>query len=619
MTTASRCTHCINFGLLCSVADYRRYRKTQLDRRISQLDANINKLEAAISESLCAGRGIELPSAPPLSNPFPQPLAFFDIPENISQSTPSCEAATWTDRRPFAHEQEAEVGSAFLDNLSLPPFPRCLMDPGTDISTRPTCLGPLSSEDYAPRQSHYTDIFGGHSVQTFFTPFPDRHEFESLFQSFLDNFNSFILLFEPTSLLSLLEEDFSNPLSKVDRWACANVVLALGHMFSFNPSQKAGMIYRHQMGSIHVKNALYVVNELIVGPPTLWAAQALICIAIFLLGTLNNMPCNFLAASALRISYELAIEEPEYFSHGWSEELKQRQLVFWIAYCVDRDICLRFGGPLGQSDEFMDLESLPPPSWNPPNVSFNGASTGFNVLKSYCDLSVIKSQVYKHLYSAPSTHQPLPNIPNKIAMLDQKLSQWKQSVPKEYTPDIQTAPKFPRSLVAVAILNLHFSYFNCLIAIHRVAAPQTLDVNIALTQCYSYRVLSGSVPQTSETLVQHAARASIRLIEFLPGHHIFLVVYKPPSVPLYEVERHILTESRILLHYLLVASTTLSSNVSQNPRVLTRGWDMQLVGKVERFLSSLVLTDSDGGGLEELVKRSVEFRALAENAIRASQ
>lgn len=246
-------------------------------------------------------------------------------------------------------------------------------------------------------------------------------------------------------------------------------------------------------------------------------------------------------ASALRISHRLVIEHPKDSSTDGKRDLQQLRTVFWIAFCLDREsvpclslssrrarltrfrICLRFGGPLGYSDEDMDIDFLPGPLGDGWNLSSTTQKTGFNIFKSYCELSVIKGNIYQRLHCR--TKQPASELADSVSMLDKSLQEWKESVPKEYRPDVHNAPTFPKSTGTLVLLSLHFSYFNCLISVHRMTTFRDSNLDLELARSYSSGLLPSDIALISGILCQNAARASIRLIKYMPQRYACILGY----------------------------------------------------------------------------------------------
>lgn len=235
------------------------------------------------------------------------------------------------------------------------------------------------------------------------------------------------------------------------------------------------------------------------------------------------------------------IEHPKDASPDGKRDLQQLRTVFWIAFCLDKEsvpclsssshrarltgfrVCLRFGGPLGHLDEDMDIDFLPGPLEDRWTLSSTTQTTGFNIFRSYCELSVIKGKIYNSLHCG--TEQPVSKLANSVAMLDKRLQEWKESVPKEYRPDVHNPPSFPKSTGTLILLSLHFSYFNCLISVHHVTTSCNSHVDLELARSYSSGLLPSDVALISGILCQNAARASIRLIKYMPQRSVCILRY----------------------------------------------------------------------------------------------
>ncbi|CAP98669.1 Pc22g13810 [Penicillium rubens Wisconsin 54-1255] len=432
-----------------------------------------------------------------------------------------------------------------------------------------------------------------------FCPLPPKDEIISLVNDYLQQFNSLIPIFQPSSLLSLCEDDnlqsiFDSP----GRWASLNVALAMGYMLRIE--NNSSVHSDRQKGWLFMKNALGVLNGLCFGLPDLWAVQALLGMVVFLMGTLSSQPCGYLISSVVRICHQIRLERSENESGLCPEEVEQRRRIFWIAYCLDKEISLRAGIPIAQRDDDMDV--LLPTEIPLDNIGImptTDRQETFNVLRSTCELALIKSQVHKHLYSVAARDRPLVEVAGSVAMLDEKLQQWKESIPTEFRPEPRRVSTFPQSPVAVVLLYLHLSYFNCLIAIHRITAAQESRLGIDLVKKSSVYTLPNQVIFMSESLCTKAATASINLIKYMPKFNITLV--------------------GVMIYYPIFASKTLSSTIVRNPRDASRTYHIGLIMQVETFVSSLAL-GKPNEGIEGLLKDCAEYRSLAEAAVKkASQ
>ncbi|KGO75814.1 Transcription factor, fungi [Penicillium italicum] len=425
-----------------------------------------------------------------------------------------------------------------------------------------------------------------------FSPLPPKDEMLSLVNDYLQHFNSLIPIFQPSSLLSLCEDgNLQGTLNIPGRWASLNAVLAIGYLLRIKNSSLVQT--DRQKSWMFMKNALGILNELCFGLPDLWTVQALIGMIFFLLGTLSSQPCGYLISSALRIIHQIRLERCENGSGLCPEELEQRRRIFWIAYCLDKEISIRAGIPLAQRDDDMDvLLPMEVPLDNIGTMSTTDRQGTFNAFRSMCELALIRSQIYKQLYSVAAADRPLVEVAAAVAMLNQKLQQWKDSIPTEFQPEPRRSSVLPKS---TTLLFLHLSYFNCLIATHWVTAARGSRLGMDLVERNSVYNAPHPVVFMSESLCIKAATASINLMKYMPNFNIALI--------------------GIMIYYPILASKTLSSTIVQNPRGTSRIYHIKLIMQVETFVSSLVF-DTPNDGIDGLLRDCAEYRSLAEAAVR---
>jgi len=177
----------------------------------------------------------------------------------------------------------------------------------------------------------------------------------------------------------------------------------------------------------------------------------------------------FLIAAAARLGHSMGF-------HRWLDgfglsqsELEQRRRVFWIIYTFEKSMCLRTGRPSSINDEDigvpLPLEDMDGEDgmWvNIPSVP----GRNFYPFRAACAIALIESKVYSELYSTRSWAKSPDERLNWVSRLDQELQEWKDNIPLEIRPEhtIRCDPK-----QRFAIVMLHFAYYNCLTAIHRVS------------------------------------------------------------------------------------------------------------------------------------------------------
>lgn len=619
----SICCTCNSARGADSSNDYRRRRNQKNLMMINRLETNIERMESRLLE-LGFDLSQESGSGPSLQEEFEtsQALAGWSVYENPANYTPTESEAGDASADPGQAQFTAPPDPPpvptdyylYGDVESIPPetLPCFHVPRGLAETHASGCFSALSpegrewinakvGEDCSPDlpSLHPFSDLGGHSTNPLygvfssavFSPIPSQEETASLLKGFLDGFNTLCPLYQPSKLKALFNSSLDRSSQSPSRWATINIVLAFGYMF--RPKKRGVAPLDDQKSWMFIKNALGVVNELYLGPPDLWAVQALLGMVIFLLSTSSTQPCIFLISTAMRISQQIGLERCENGRKLSKADLEERSRVFWIAYCLDRDVSLRFGKPPSQSDEDMNV-GLPvePPQDSP--VLTAEQRYGFDAFRAACQLSMIKSQLYKRLYSVKAIDCPLDELITAVSMLDDELQRWKDTIPSQFRPETRSPTSMSPSL-----LYLHYSYFDCVISIHRLTASRARKMITLMNKgMHGMSSLpSNQRVHMSATLCARAARASIDLMKYMPEENACLVGY--------------------LIHYPIVASMTLSSCILRNPTETFWAHDMKLVAKVERFLAS-GLTSTPIETINRLVKFCAEYRMIAETALKGA-
>jgi Fungal specific transcription factor domain len=168
----------------------------------------------------------------------------------------------------------------------------------------------------------------------------------------------------------------------------------------------------------------------------------------------DPQPTYVLIAAAIRLSHSIGLHRSlDEFGLDAAEK-KLRQNVFWITYVLEVGITLRCGRPPAMSDQDIAV-ALP-----------QTTSTGFDHFRCIATLSLLESRVYSELYSAKAaTRSGLERL-QSIGRLDAELTRWRDAMPLGYRPESEVVC-LEHELTPVVMM--HFSYYNCLGAIHRAS------------------------------------------------------------------------------------------------------------------------------------------------------
>ncbi len=301
-------------------------------------------------------------------------------------------------------------------------------------------------------------------------------------------------------------------------WASLNVALAIAHRLRVMSNVVGQEEDDHAWG--YLKNAMAVMTELTIRNTDLLSVQALLGMAMFLQGTPNPQPSFFLVAAAIRLAHSIGLHKRGAGFNLNAVESEQRKRVFWIAYLLDKDICLRSGRPPAQDDDDMNVEL---PSEDPPDSVGNiplakeidGKKT-MNLFRLMCTFAQIQSRVYKQLYSVKASRQSDGELLNTIGELDAQLEEWKESIPLDFRPEHEINAAHTPLILHVVVL--HFAYYNCLTTIHRMSVHHgywTSRLSDYAIQGLNARPLNPRVFM-SAALCVNAARTSIGLIRYIP-------------------------------------------------------------------------------------------------------
>jgi hypothetical protein len=180
---------------------------------------------------------------------------------------------------------------------------------------------------------------------------------------------------------------------------------------------------------------------------------------------------------ATRFLYTLGAHVPPTSPLAYDKRNRECHLrdLFWLCYSFDKDICLRTGQPPCINDTHCDL-TLPPDY-----VRLRDSNLQPNTPQSYehttplfpwdlC-LSMLKSQVHQDLYTAHSLKKSAPELLSSIRNLDEKLEQWRVSLPAAFRPTLYFFPATPVSadLNTITVM-LRLAYYHCVTVIHQASS-----------------------------------------------------------------------------------------------------------------------------------------------------
>ncbi|KAE8414817.1 hypothetical protein BDV36DRAFT_298653 [Aspergillus pseudocaelatus] len=417
-------------------------------------------------------------------------------------------------------------------------------------------------------------------------PLPSKSTTLKLVGDYFDHINMALPLFDEQQFLRRLERQYTwNPDSSPCWWAALNIVLALAE------KRKVEQDYNNNGNCLvslgYVKNALNVVTQLLLQNTDILAVQAMLGLALYFQDTANPQPLFVFSSLALRLGQAIGIHRSVRF--GLSNcEVEERRNVFWIAYVLDSDICLRTGRPPIQDGGDYDVQ-----------LPGEYSKEGKGVLQqqgSYIDVSffgllarfaVLQRRVYDRVYSISSLQKASPDLLIDIEQCEKELKAWKAGIPQHYRPRRNYTA--PQEAILPHVIRLHLAFHCCEINLHRV---------IELSGRCKTHAHSCKSHTESTSIALEAARSSIELIEpikSLGSSFSWGCAYYPAA-----------------------AAATLFAKLLADPNHDRNKSDLQRIRRVTDFISTLV-SEEGGTYLDYVLWMCKKFELTAQKLLQPDQ
>ncbi|KAF5650099.1 transcriptional regulator [Fusarium tjaetaba] len=286
---------------------------------------------------------------------------------------------------------------------------------------------------------------------------PPLDEILPIVDHYFTTFNGVIPLFQQPEFMKLLSTWYKQPETR-DRasWAAIQTVLAIGYrtpQLSLRDSQSVHIEKADQC----LRNAQTVVSELVTRDEDLLGVQILLGIVMLFQNSRDPKPASVLIGTAVRLAHRLKLHSQEAAMQFPAAEAEQRSRVFWIAYTLDKDICLRAQTPSCQFDEDIDisLPALAPPD----SVGLIWTQNGqvhFNYHRRRVELAYIQGKVYDLLYSNRSSKVTAQERQRRVTRLQSMLDQWYERIPNVFHIEHVAATVGPSQLVQMTKMHHAF-------------------------------------------------------------------------------------------------------------------------------------------------------------------
>ncbi|KAI0144247.1 hypothetical protein F4776DRAFT_467487 [Hypoxylon sp. NC0597] len=262
---------------------------------------------------------------------------------------------------------------------------------------------------------------------------PPLTEILPVIDDYFRDFNPALPLFHQHQFMQMLynfysEQDHSKKSRAV--WAAINIVLAIG--YRIRAVDTDDIVVRFDDGKVKkcIDNAQKELDELVTREEDTLGIQVLLGLVILFQTNTDQKPASVLIGTAVRLVHRLQLHVKESLSNFPPEVARHRSNIFWLCYCLDKDISLRSKIPSIQNEADIDLDLPGMEAGDDGNYlqSIDGR-TQFNYFRARVQLAYLEGKVYDYLLSNRSTKQSMQARQERVIHLAQLLNRWLQTIP----------------------------------------------------------------------------------------------------------------------------------------------------------------------------------------------
>lgn len=444
-------------------------------------------------------------------------------------------------------------------------------------------------------------------------PFPSREVAVYLVDCYFKTFNAVYPLFSRDTFWGLFERQYSDNPPPQRSWVSAfSIVLSIGcamatdavraNVRTVDPSftvNLTDMAWRYfQSASSVMPSLLFVQHDLLV-------VQTLIGMMFIMQSQVSPSPRNAVFATILLVP---AIDEIQMHPEGAflligvaarictsiglhrhlqgfglsESEFYQRQRVFWILYVLDKDMSIRIGRPSAIDDDDAEIDTVWQPSQGEVSVPVSTCERGrFYPFQSLCSLARIQSRIFRELYAANARKTTTAERLESISKLDAELHDWKEQIPLEIRPE---NPIHCDKECRPSVLMLHYGYYHCLTAIHRVNAHHELWAS-EIGDLDSPKDTPPSAPLPDDQGYKHRTQSSYDLCLMSARSTLLLTI---TYLDEYDVRNKLIW---LAPYFPVTAFLALFTHILHNPLDSRADADLALMGQTINSLLKLIMAD----------------------------
>ncbi|KAL4968168.1 uncharacterized protein BDV14DRAFT_206801 [Aspergillus stella-maris] len=245
----------------------------------------------------------------------------------------------------------------------------------------------------------------------------------------------------------------------------------------------------------NVRAVLSLLPNLVLENSSMKALEALLMLALYINPIGEPQTGEALMSMAVRILFNLEANIIQ-----TERKTPHLRAIFFLFYAVDKENSLRRSRPplINDADCDLDLPATYLSEYTDYHFFGNQLSSKALLYPSDLRMSLLKSRIYRLLYSVEAKKQPEARLLQSIRELDQELGDLKASFPRNCQPDDFAQGLVPDTLfhdLSLRGATIHLQYYFCLTKIHSATAGGSL-----------------SPPESSIELCYQAARSTLLYI-----------------------------------------------------------------------------------------------------------
>ena len=335
-----------------------------------------------------------------------------------------------------------------------------------------------------------------------------------LLQEYLVDFNTVHPIFDPVTITALFHKFYNGFATGLPvEWVALRVVLGTAHRL--RAMSPLGVPQDTENAAIYLQESLDKVQELLLLRPSLLQAQCFLGLGTIIQTSPRPYPAQLFTTLALRVVQDLHVNDPNQPESVDTGDLLQQQRVFWLAYFMDADMCLRAGRLPSLSPRLINV-ALPGDS-QPNSVGEIVAMDGqfkANILRLHAELALLQADFMEQVLLPRAHRSSVYSEDVELRSITARLEEWRRNWLFELDAESLRTALHRSDTVHVVVLES--KYFSTAFAFRAHIAP----VSKTRHSPFSAEGLIEGVSKQKAQMLYKDARRFIDLLRVIPGDDI---------------------------------------------------------------------------------------------------